>query len=59
MKLILVFLLTCCISVVAPVSAQDFSIEKVREIPLDFGDEIVGSIADIARDAEGNYYLLV
>ena len=57
MKLILVFLLTCCISVVAPVSAQDFSIEKVREIPLDFGDEIVGSIADIARDAEGNYYL--
>ena len=57
MKLILALLLTFCISVVAPVSAQDFSIEKVREIPLDFGDEIVGLIADIARDSEGNYYL--
>ncbi len=57
MNLILAMLLTCCISVVAPVSAQDFSIEKVREIPLDFGDEIVGLIADIARDSEGNYYL--
>ena len=57
MRFVLALLLTCCVSVVAPVTAQDFSIEKVREIPLDFGDEIVGEIADIARDSEGNYYL--
>ncbi len=38
-------------------SAQEYSVEKVREIPLDLGDEIVGQIADLARDAEGNFYL--
>ena len=58
MKLLLAFLLTCCISVATvSVKAQDFSVEKVREIPLDFGDEIVGKIADLTRDSEGNFYL--
>lgn len=37
--------------------AQNYSVEKVREIPLEFGDEIVGQIADLTRDAEGNFYL--
>lgn len=41
----------------AQVSAQNFTIEKVREIPIDLGDEIVGEIADLARDAAGNFYL--
>ena len=41
----------------SPASAQNYSIEKVREIPLDFGDEIVGIIADLTRDSEGNFYL--
>lgn len=41
----------------APASAQNYSIEKVQEIPIDLGDEIVGQISDIARDAEGNFYL--
>ncbi len=39
------------------VYAQNYSIEKVREIPLDLGDEIAGEIADLTRDAEGNFYL--
>lgn len=39
------------------VSAQEFTIEKESEIPLDLGDEIVGEIADLARDTEGNFYL--
>ncbi len=38
-------------------SAQNFIIEKVREIPIDLGDEIVGQISDLAKDAEGNFYL--
>lgn len=37
--------------------AQNYIVEKVREIPLEFGDEIVGQIADLTRDAEGNFYL--
>ncbi len=41
----------------APVSAQHYTIKKVREIPLDLGDEIVGLIADFTRDVEGNFYL--
>lgn len=40
-----------------PASAQTYSIEKVREIPLDLGDEIVGIVADLTRDVEGNFYL--
>ena len=40
-----------------PVSAQNYTIEKVREIPIYLGDEIVGEIADLTRDAEGNFYL--
>ena len=39
------------------VSAQEFTIEKESEILLDLGDEIVGQIADLTRDAEGNFYL--
>lgn len=39
------------------VSAQGFTIVKESEIPLDLGDEIVGEIADLTRDAEGNFYL--
>lgn len=39
------------------VSAQEFTIEKESELPLDLGDEIVGQISDLARDAEGNFYL--
>ena len=41
----------------APASAQNYTIEKVREIPIDLGDEIVGQISDLARDAAGNFYL--
>ena len=41
----------------APASAQNYGIEKVREIPIDLGDEIVGEIADLTRDAAGNFYL--
>ncbi|MDE2726896.1 MAG: 6-bladed beta-propeller [Gemmatimonadota bacterium] len=41
----------------APASAQNYGIEKVREIPIDLGDEIVGQISDLARDAAGNFYL--
>ncbi|MYH19913.1 MAG: hypothetical protein F4132_12485 [Gemmatimonadetes bacterium] len=41
----------------AQVSAQHYTIEKVREIPLDLGDEIVGLIADLARDVEGHFYM--
>ena len=40
-----------------PASAQNYTIERVREIPIDLGDEIVGQIADLTRDAEGNFYL--
>ena len=42
---------------IIPASAQNYRIEKVREIPIDLGDEIVGQIADLTRDAEGNFYL--
>ena len=38
-------------------SAQNYTVEKVREIPIDLGDEIVGQIADLTRDAVGNFYL--
>ena len=41
----------------APASAQNYTIEKVREIPIDLGDEIVGQIADLTRDAAGDFYL--
>ena len=39
------------------VYAQNYSIEKVREVPLDLGDEIAGEIADLTQDAEGRFYL--
>ena len=39
------------------VYAQNYTIEKVRDIPLDLGDEIAGEIADLTLDAEGNFYL--
>lgn len=39
------------------VSAQEITVEKESEIPLDLGEEIVGEIADLTRDAEGNFYL--
>ena len=42
-----------CVSV----SAQEFTVEKETEIPLDLGDGIAGEIADLIRDAEGNFYL--
>lgn len=38
-------------------SAQNYSVEKVREISIDLGDEIAGEIADLTRDTEGNFYL--
>ncbi len=38
-------------------SAQNFIIEKVKEIRLELGDEIVGEVADLTRDTVGNYYL--
>lgn len=39
------------------VSAQQFTIEKEAEIQLELGDEFVGEIADLTRDADGNFYL--
>ena len=39
------------------VFAQQFTVEKESEIPIDLGDGIAGDIADLIRDAEGNFYL--
>ncbi len=38
-------------------SAQNFTVEKVRVIPLELGDEIVGQISDLSQDADSNFYL--
>lgn len=38
-------------------NAQSFAVERTQVIPLELGDEIVGQIADIARDADGTFYL--
>lgn len=38
-------------------NAQSFSIEKVRAVPLQLGDEFVGQIGDLFRDDEGRFYL--
>ena len=42
---------------VGSANAQPFSIEKVRAIPLQFGDEFVGLISDLIQDTDGRYYL--
>ncbi|MYA77204.1 MAG: 6-bladed beta-propeller [Gemmatimonadetes bacterium] len=51
-----VFLILITITVTS-VHAQSYVIEKTQVIPLELGDEIVGEIADLTRDAEGNFYL--
>ncbi|MXW03962.1 MAG: 6-bladed beta-propeller [Gemmatimonadetes bacterium] len=51
-----VFLILITITVTS-VHAQSYVIEKTQVIPLELGDEIVGEIADLTRDAERNFYL--
>ena len=58
MKLSVTLLLAILFSAwITEAVAQNYSVEKVRDIPIDLGDEIVGQIADLARDAEGYFYL--
>lgn len=58
MRYVLLLLATLLLQhLITPAYAQNYTIEKVREIPIDLGDEIVGQISDLARDAEGNFYL--
>ena len=58
MKLLSILLIALLFPAWIPeAAAQDYTVEKVREIPIDIGDEIVGQISDITRDAEGNFYL--
>ena len=58
MKLLVILLLALLLSAwTSSAAAQNYTVEKVREIPIDLGDEIVGEIADLTRDAEGNFYL--
>lgn len=58
MRYVLLLLATMLLQhLTTPAYAQNYTIEKVREIPIDLGDEIVGQISDLARDAEGNFYL--
>ena len=58
MKLLSILLLAVLFPAWIPeAAAQDYTVEKVREIPIDLGDEIVGQISDLTRDAEGNFYL--
>lgn len=45
------------ITAVSLAHAQSYEIEKTQVIPLEMGDEIVGQIADLTRDVEGNFYL--
>ncbi len=42
---------------VSGISAQTFAIDKVREIPLDLGDEITGQILDLFKHTDGHFYL--
>ncbi len=39
------------------VVAQKVTVEKVRAVPLDLGDEIAGIIADLVSDAEGRLFM--
>ena len=58
MKLLSILLIAVLFPAWIPeAAAQDYTVEKVREIPIDLGDEIVGQISDLTRDAEGNFYL--
>lgn len=58
MKSPFTFLLTSLISLAVPsASAQNFSIEKTGDIPLDLGEEFAGQIVDLVRDGDGRYYL--
>ncbi len=58
MRFVLILLIVSLLPAwITSASAQNYSVEKVREIPLDLGDEIAGEIADLTRDAEGNFYL--
>ena len=58
MKLLSILLIAILFSAwITEAAAQNYTVEKVREIPIDLGDEIVGQISDLTRDAEGNFYL--
>ena len=58
MRFVLILLVASLLPTwITSASAQNYSVEKVREVPLDLGDEIAGEIADLTRDTEGNYYL--
>ena len=58
MKRILLVLLAILVPALnQDVFAQEFTIEEVVVIPLALGDEIVGEIADLVQDTDGNYYL--
>lgn len=56
-SLLRAIVLLLVIMAVTSASAQSYEIEKTQVIPLELGDEIVGQIADIARDADGTFYL--
>ena len=45
------------ITAVSTAHAQSYVIEKTKVILLDLGNKIVGQIADVARDADGTFYL--
>ena len=56
-NIVLTFLFGLVPALSVDVFAQQFTVEKESEIPLNLGDEIAGEIADLIRDAEGNFYL--
>ena len=56
-RIILLVLASLTPAVDGDISAQQFTIERVSTVPLELGEEIVGEIADLTRDAEGNFYL--
>ena len=58
MKILISVLFAGLISSLVPrASAQQFTIEKTGQIPLDLGDEFVGQIGDLFKDAEGRYFV--
>ncbi len=58
MSVLVTIVSTCVLVVVCGyANAQQFTLEKVRHIPLDFEDEIAGRIGDLIRDSDGRFYL--
>ena len=59
MKPIVIALMSGLVWLTVPsVSAQEYSIEKTGQVPLDLGEHFAGKIGDLFKDSDGRYFLV-